>query len=178
MLTEFLDRLFNRGSTNSRTAVKQRLQLLLAHDRSDLTPQTLEAIRKEILQVISKYVEIDDDGLEFVLESDQRLSALVANFPIRRIRSEEEQRAPVLTTLAPIELDDEHLEGAEIFQLESEENAPASAPAPAAHPPESPLEAEPPQVEDSDAQGRLPAHMTLEPTLDSGPDLGTSPAAD
>lgn len=167
MLTELLDRLFNRESPSSRTAVKQRLQLLLAHDRSDLSPQTLEAIRKEILQVISKYVEIDDDGLEFVLESDKRLSALVANFPIRRIRSEEEQRAPVQTTAEPIELDDE----ASIFNLETEPEAVATEPEKAAVSEEPPvIEEPPPQVEDSDAEGALPAHMALDPS----PDLGAS----
>lgn len=170
MLTELLDRLFNRDNTSSRTAVKQRLQLLLAHDRSDLSPQTLEAIRKEILQVISKYVEIDDDGLEFVLESDKRLSALVANFPIRRIRSEEEQRAPVQTTTEPIELD----EAANIFDLEVAAEATAPGPAQAGEREAGASDEPPPQVKDSDAEGALPPHMALEPS----PELGSSLAKD
>jgi cell division topological specificity factor len=48
-----------------------------------------EAIRQEIMAVVSKYVELDQDSLEFRLESDNRLTALVANLPIRGIKAKE-----------------------------------------------------------------------------------------
>jgi cell division topological specificity factor len=86
MITELLERLFFRKSDTSRSKVKQRLKFILAHDRAALTPQMLEDLRREIMAVVSKYVELDDEGLEVSLESDQRMTALIANLPIRKIR--------------------------------------------------------------------------------------------
>lgn len=87
MLSEFLDRLFNRSQTEtSRSVVKRRLQFVLAHDRTDLTPATVAKMQQEILEVVSKYVEIETEGLEFSVENDERVTALIANLPIRRIR--------------------------------------------------------------------------------------------
>lgn len=90
MITEFFERLFVSNNRGSRDDVKRRLKLVLAHDRSTLNASTLEKMRKEILIVVSKYVELDTESLEFSIRTDSRMTALIANLPIRRILQIEE----------------------------------------------------------------------------------------
>jgi len=84
-LRELINRLLRREQASGETA-KQRLQLVLAHDRSDLNPELLQRMRQEILEVVSRYVEIDVDEGEVSLETEDRVTALVANLPIKRAR--------------------------------------------------------------------------------------------
>ena len=82
-LKDLIDRLLGRQPSSASTA-KERLQLVLAHDRSDLNPELLEQMRREILEVVARYVEIDMEEGDVSLETEDRVTALVANLPIRR----------------------------------------------------------------------------------------------
>jgi len=84
-LIDFLQRLLGREKPSG-TLARERLQLVLAHDRSDLNPELLEKMRREILEVVQKYVEIDLESGDVSLETGDRVTALVANLPIRRAR--------------------------------------------------------------------------------------------
>lgn len=86
MIIELLERLFGRDQNTSRTKVKQRLKFILAHDRAAISPQIFEQMRREIMQVVSKYVELEEENIEINLESDRDLTAVIANLPIRAIR--------------------------------------------------------------------------------------------
>ena len=90
-LANLLDRILGRGAAEtSKDAAKDRLKLVLMHDRSDIPATMMEAIRAEMIQVLSKYVEIDTEALEVQLEREQGAIGLVLNIPIRRVKSEAE----------------------------------------------------------------------------------------
>jgi len=76
---------------SSKDVAKERLKLILIHDRADLSPELLDAIKGEILNVIAKYVEIDNSDVEVKLTKtnldEGNSPALVANIPIKRTKT-------------------------------------------------------------------------------------------
>jgi cell division topological specificity factor len=69
----------------SAESAKERLQLVLIHDRTDLTPAELEALKDELIEVISRHIEIDPDAVQIGLERDGRSQRLVADIPLRGV---------------------------------------------------------------------------------------------
>ena len=82
-LRDLVDKLLGRQPASASTA-RERLQLVLAHDRSDLSPELLDQMRREIFEVVAKYVDIDLEEGDVSLETEDRVTALVANLPFRR----------------------------------------------------------------------------------------------
>ncbi|PJI07126.1 MULTISPECIES: cell division topological specificity factor MinE [Clostridium] len=82
---------FFSGRNSSKEVAKERLKLILIHDRADLSPELLDLIKGEILNVISKYVEIDNSDVEVKLTrtdvEDGNSPALVANIPIKSMKN-------------------------------------------------------------------------------------------
>ncbi len=78
----FLDRLFERREPSSRQVAKDRLQLVLVHDRINISPGLLDRMKDELITVISKYVEIDAGGVEVTFSQGRRQSRLVADIPV------------------------------------------------------------------------------------------------
>lgn len=75
---------------NSKEVAQNRLKLVLMHDRTKLDPLTLEKMRYEIIDVISRYVVIDKELLELNLASEGNSMALMLNIPVLRAKTEEE----------------------------------------------------------------------------------------
>jgi cell division topological specificity factor len=73
------------GRKPSAQNAKERLQLVLIHDRTDLTPAELTALKDEIMEVISRHVDIDTDAVQIQLEHDGRTQRLLADIPLRSV---------------------------------------------------------------------------------------------
>jgi cell division topological specificity factor len=70
------------GKTKSANDAKDRLRLVLINDRSGLTAFELEEIKNEILQVISRYIDIDPATVKIQMSQDGREQRLIADIPI------------------------------------------------------------------------------------------------
>lgn len=77
----WLDRVFGQKEKSGAVA-KQRLQMVLIHDRSDLSPGLLELIKDDIIEVIAKRLEINRENVVVNLERIDKDSVLVAEVPL------------------------------------------------------------------------------------------------
>ena len=83
---------FSSENKTSKNVAKERLKLVLVHDRVDCSPQLLNMIKDDILKVISNYAEIEEDGLEIKMSKTRSengngpIYALVANIPLRNLK--------------------------------------------------------------------------------------------
>jgi len=78
--------------TSSKDVAKERLKLILIHDRAKLSPELLESIKEDILAVLSKYVEIDNGEVDVKMTTTEEIQgdtpALIASIPIKRMKSD------------------------------------------------------------------------------------------
>ncbi len=82
-MSSFFDRI--TGRKRSAKNAKERLQLVLIHDRTDMSQLEMEALRDDILAVISRHIDVDPDGVRIDLERDGREQRLVADIPLRSV---------------------------------------------------------------------------------------------
>lgn len=84
--------MFTKKQEKSKNVAKERLKLVLVHDRADLSPRFLEMIKTDIVKVISQYAEIDETEIDIKMTKMKKdgnsspVSALVANIPIVKVK--------------------------------------------------------------------------------------------
>jgi cell division topological specificity factor len=78
----WLNRLLGKKETSSSVA-KQRLQMVLIHDRSDISPGIIEQIKDEIIEVIARRLSIDSENVVVNLTQSASESRLVAEIPLQ-----------------------------------------------------------------------------------------------
>jgi cell division topological specificity factor len=84
----FWQRLRGGAQPSSRDMAKQRLQLVLVHDRNQIEPGLLECIKDEIIAVISRHIEIDPDHVAVTFTQGERENRLTADIPLlTRVRN-------------------------------------------------------------------------------------------
>ncbi|WP_223174512.1 cell division topological specificity factor MinE [Halanaerobium congolense] len=67
----------------SKSVAKERLQFILVQDRVKLTPDEMDAMRDELIGVLSKYIDVDSQKIEMDVKREDDMTALVANFPLK-----------------------------------------------------------------------------------------------
>ncbi|MGH7661684.1 MAG: cell division topological specificity factor MinE [Vulcanimicrobiaceae bacterium] len=83
------------GGETSSSVAKDRLRLVLLSDHLALAPEVIDALRRDLLEVISRYVEVDEAHSDVSFEHKEAGIAMLANIPILAMRARELAPAPV-----------------------------------------------------------------------------------
>lgn len=84
---------FSKFGNSSKDVAKERLKLILIHDRTNIPPQFLNMIKGDLIKVISDYAEVDEEGIEITISTGENgkrndnLSSLVASIPIKKVKN-------------------------------------------------------------------------------------------
>jgi cell division topological specificity factor len=83
-MDNFIDRLLGKKQQSAAMA-KDRLKLVLIHDRTDITPGLLDRMKNEIIEVISRFVEIDPEFVKIEMSQEGREQRLIADIPLNAV---------------------------------------------------------------------------------------------
>jgi cell division topological specificity factor len=89
---EFIQRLF--GKPASSATAKERLRLVLLSDHLSLAPDVVEALKHDLVEVISRYVEVDAENCDVTFEQREKQIAMLANIPILGMHARPKPPAP------------------------------------------------------------------------------------
>ena len=81
---QVLNWFFRPKGEDVRSCAKDRMRLMLIHDRLELPPDRIASLEEELIAVVCRYFEIDKQATRFDLQQYERRAALVANFPLLR----------------------------------------------------------------------------------------------
>ena len=88
-IIEKIKDLFNVNKVSSKDIARERLKLVLFHDRADIPPEKVELIRLEIMEILKKHMEISDEEMEFKIlknDEDRNSPTIVANIPLKNLK--------------------------------------------------------------------------------------------
>ena len=111
---------------NAKDVACNRLRVVLMQDRTNLTPELLQRMRRELVELLSKYVEMDKDALELNFDQEGDQMALMLSIPVIRARDEKEIEE-ALKAEDEAEESDEDLESEEDDDSEEEKEEETSS---------------------------------------------------
>lgn len=86
VLLDFLTRIFSKENLPSKDVARERLRLVLVHDRASVTPEFINQLKEDLIRVIREYLDIDEEALQVNLENEEDSIALVANIPVKGLK--------------------------------------------------------------------------------------------
>lgn len=111
---------------NAKDVACNRLRVVLMQDRTNLTPELLQRMRRELVELLSKYVEMDKDALELNFDQEGDQMALMLSIPVIRAKDEKEIEE-ALKAEDEAEKSDEDLESEEDDDSEEEKEEETSS---------------------------------------------------
>jgi cell division topological specificity factor len=79
-------KIFGKSNKSSRDVARDRLKVVLIHDRANISPEVMNHLRDDIIKVISNYMEINQQDMEISLANDEDSVALIANIPVQKMK--------------------------------------------------------------------------------------------
>ena len=113
-VVSFFNQAENKETENAKDVACNRLKLVLMQDRTNLTPMIMDRMRKELVELLSKYLELDKELLDLNFEQEDNQMALMLSIPVIRAKNEDE-------ILAILEEEDKKKESEE--EIEDDEDS-------------------------------------------------------
>jgi len=86
VMLESIIKMFGKTNKSSKEVARDRLKVVLIHDRANISPEVMKLLKDDIIKVISNYMEINKQEMEITLANDETSVALVANIPVNRMK--------------------------------------------------------------------------------------------
>lgn len=83
VLLDILNKIFTKEAMSSKDIAKERLRLVIVHDRASVSSEFINLLKEDLIKVINKYLDIDEEQLVVNLENEEESIALVANIPVK-----------------------------------------------------------------------------------------------
>jgi len=85
-MLDLIQKLFGKESSCSKDVAKERLRLVLVHDRVNVSPQLMETLKDDMFRAISNYMDINEKCMEVSLTHTDSSVTLVANIPVTSMK--------------------------------------------------------------------------------------------